>query len=157
MNNHRNRRRAQQRHDAECSVLYAFFVLPRWGKCLCDKKNKKFAFTQLHPSHFFSTVHKSNACFCRCVFLSVHCAPPPLPPSVCFLLSSSLHPRLRVMSQGAARGLIYLHQYLASFPFLMGDTEAWRQTEMGAVGRGVGGRLDRARERKRDAIKRQTG
>lgn len=61
------------------------------------------------------------------------------------------------MSQGAARGLIYLHQYFASFPFLMGDTEAWRQTEMGAVGRGVGGRLDRARERKRDAIKRQTG
>lgn len=52
--------------------------------------------------------------------------------------SSAPHPRfcLWVMSQGAARGPRYLHQYLASFPLIMGDMGAWQKAGEGAVGQG---------------------
>lgn len=135
--------------SARWFTLSLFFCT---GESVCMIKN--FAFT-VTPIPFFSSCTNQARFLYMC--FSVCALRPSTSSSLCFLLSSSLHPRLRVMSQGAARGLIYLHQYLASFPFLMGDMEAWRQTEMGAVGRRVGGRLDRARERKRDAIKRQAG
>lgn len=121
---------AKRKEIMHCSVIYAFFVVLR---CLqCDDK---------HCLHI--------AALCRSVYLSNCCAPPPLPPSVhlCF--------RLGVMSQGAARGLIYLQRYFASFPYLMGDTGAWPHTGMGDAGqersKWPGGRLDSGR--KRDAIK----
>lgn len=71
-----------------------------------------------------------------CVHMSVFCLivvpfhPLPVSSSPCRSLSPCFC--LWVMSQGAARGPRYLHQYLASFPFLMGDMGAWQQAEMGA-------------------------
>lgn len=136
MNNHRNRRRAQQRHDAECSVVYAFFVLLRWGKCLRDKKKQNFAFTQLHLSHFFSLCTNQthvfvDVFFCLCT-APLHLFLPLFPPL--FLTASS--------SQGDESGSSEGSNIFASVPRLIsfpnGRHRSMAADRNGSCGTGCG-------------------
>lgn len=133
----------------KCSVQWFMLSLLVYFARESFLRDNKLAFTwrqTLFPV-FFHCV-PINYMFCLGLFFCLITVP-----SLPSLLSSSLHPCfcLWVMSQGAARGPRYLHRYLASFPFLMGDMGAWQQTEVGAVGRGrdgwVGGGVDGARDR----------